>query len=79
MLMDSPGFQSFGLQHVSASQLADAFAEFRALHGHCKFYNCTHLHEPGCAVLADLSQGHIAQHRHTLYKQVFEELKATVW
>jgi ribosome biogenesis GTPase len=79
MLMDSPGFQSFGLQHVSASQLADAFAEFRALHGRCKFYNCTHLHEPGCAVLADLSQGHIAQHRHTLYKQVFEELKATVW
>jgi ribosome biogenesis GTPase / thiamine phosphate phosphatase len=79
VLMDSPGFQSFGLQHISASELSDAFAEFRALHGQCKFYNCTHVHEPGCAVLAAMSQGRIAEHRHTLYKQVLGELQTPAW
>lgn len=78
-LMDSPGFQSFGLQHLSASQLAAAFPEFRALHGQCKFYNCTHRHEPGCAVLAAVQSGAIAAHRHALYSQVLAELQTPAW
>lgn len=78
-LMDSPGFQSFGLQQVSASQLAEAFPEIRALHGQCRFYNCTHLHEPGCAVLAAVASGTMAAHRHALYAQIHAELEATAW
>ncbi len=81
-LMDSPGFQSFGLHHVSASQLADAMPEFHAAreqHGGCKFYNCTHLREPGCAVLAALQTREIAAHRHALYTQVLQELQTQKW
>ncbi len=82
VLMDSPGFQTFGLQHLSASQLADAMPEFhtaREQHGGCKFYNCTHLREPGCAVLAAIGQGEIAPMRHALYAQVLEELQQEKW
>lgn len=50
-LIDSPGFQEFGLHHLSEGQLERAFADFRPYLGHCRFYNCHHLQEPGCAVL----------------------------
>jgi ribosome biogenesis GTPase / thiamine phosphate phosphatase len=82
VLMDSPGFQTFGLQHLSASQLADAMPEFhtaREQRGGCKFYNCTHLREPGCAVLAAMAQGEIAPSRHALYAQVLAELGQEKW
>jgi ribosome biogenesis GTPase len=81
-LMDSPGFQSFGLHHVSASQLTDAMPEFHAAREQrdgCKFYNCTHLREPGCAVLAALQDHTIAVHRHALYVQVLQELQTQKW
>lgn len=81
-LMDSPGFQSFGLHHISASQLADAMPEFHASrerHEGCKFYNCTHTREPGCAVLAALKAGEIAAQRHALYAQVLQELQMEKW
>jgi ribosome biogenesis GTPase / thiamine phosphate phosphatase len=77
-LMDSPGFQSFGLHHVSASQLADAMPEFHAAreqHGACKFYNCTHLREPACAVLKAVQSHAITAQRHALYAQVLQELQ----
>jgi ribosome biogenesis GTPase / thiamine phosphate phosphatase len=82
VLMDSPGFQTFGLHHISSSQLPDAMPEFHAAreqHGGCKFYNCTHLREPGCAVLAAIAQGEISPMRHALYAQVLEELQQEKW
>ncbi len=75
-LMDSPGFQSFGLNHISRAQLADAFAEIRALAGRCRFYNCSHLHEPGCAVLEALAAGRIEPVRHAQYAAIAAELAA---
>lgn len=51
-LIDSPGFQEFGLRHIDAAQLAGLMPDLRAHAGACRFYNCTHLHEPGCAVIA---------------------------
>jgi ribosome biogenesis GTPase / thiamine phosphate phosphatase len=81
-LMDSPGFQSFGLHHISASQLADAMPEFhvaREQHGACKFYNCTHLREPACAVLKALQQREISEQRHALYTQVLQELQTDAY
>ena len=57
--------------------------DLRAWLGQCKFYNCTHLHEPGCAVLAQVSeeqgQGHISVRRHRLYAQLFGELSQQRW
>jgi hypothetical protein len=51
-LIDSPGFQEFGLHHIDPMQLAGLMRDLKPHVGHCKFYNCTHLHEPGCAVIA---------------------------
>ena len=51
-VIDSPGFQEFGLNHVLPMQLASLMPDIAAHAGDCKFYNCSHLHEPGCGVLA---------------------------
>ena len=49
-VIDSPGFQEFGLNHIVAMQLASYMPDFKKHAQDCKFYNCTHLHEPGCGV-----------------------------
>jgi len=49
-LIDSPGFQEFGLHHIDAMQLAAYMPDLKPHVANCKFYNCTHLHEPGCGV-----------------------------
>lgn len=53
-LIDSPGFQEFGLQHIQAADLAALMPDLKAHLGTCKFYNCSHLHEPGCSVMANI-------------------------
>ncbi|GAB3630242.1 ribosome small subunit-dependent GTPase A [Pandoraea terrae] len=73
LLIDSPGFQEFGLHHLKEGALERAFPEFRPLLTGCRFYNCHHLKEPGCAVLTALAQGRIAPQRHTLYAQLVHE------
>ena len=82
-LIDSPGFQEFGLHHIEPTRLADCMPDLRAHVGGCKFYNCTHLHEPGCAVLAQVENeqqtGTISVRRHRIYAQLFEELSQQRW
>jgi ribosome biogenesis GTPase len=82
-LIDSPGFQEFGLHHIEPTRLADCMPDLRAHLGGCKFYNCTHLHEPGCAVLAQVESaqqtGTISVRRHRIYAQLFEELSQQRW
>lgn len=51
-LIDSPGFQEFGLQHIEPMHLASLMPDLKAHSQSCKFYNCSHLHEPGCGVIA---------------------------
>lgn len=77
-VIDSPGFQEFGLHHLSEGMLERAFPEFLPYLGHCKFYNCHHHAEPGCAVLAALQQGDITPMRHNLFKQLVHEAAQTV-
>ncbi|KRB89062.1 ribosome small subunit-dependent GTPase A [Noviherbaspirillum sp. Root189] len=72
-IIDSPGFQEFGLYHLSEGMLERAFREFGPHLGHCKFYNCHHLTEPGCAVLSAVDSGEIAPLRHALYQQLVHE------
>jgi len=74
-LIDSPGFQAFGLQHLDGDQIVQGFPEFAPYLGHCRFYNCTHTHEPGCAVLQALEAGAIAPQRHALYRRLLDELQ----
>lgn len=73
-LIDSPGFQSFGIHHIEPAQLAMCMPDLKAHADHCRFYNCTHLHEPGCGVREALSQGLISTSRHKIYEQLFSEL-----
>ncbi len=74
-LIDSPGFQEFGLRHVAADQLAALMPDIGG-QAECRFYNCTHLHEPGCGVLAALARGDIAESRYRLYAEIRAELAA---
>ncbi len=82
-LIDSPGFQEFGLHHIEPTRLAECMPDLRQYLGQCKFYNCTHLHEPGCAVLAQVASaaqgGSISERRHRIYAQLFEELSQQRW
>lgn len=79
-LIDSPGFQEFGLQQIPADQLAALMPDLKSHVAGCKFYNCTHLHEPGCGVLAAVGaegpQG-ITASRHRIYADLFAELSAS--
>jgi ribosome biogenesis GTPase / thiamine phosphate phosphatase len=77
-LIDSPGFQEFGLNHIEPMQLASCMPDLKAHTGQCRFYNCTHLHEPGCDVLAAVAAQSggdgISPSRHRIYRELFAEL-----
>jgi ribosome biogenesis GTPase len=73
-LIDSPGFQEFGLHHIDAAQLALLMPDLRAALGDCRFYNCMHRHEPGCGVRAAVERGEIAPQRYRLYCEILDEL-----
>ncbi len=73
-LIDSPGFQEFGLRHIDAAQLASLMPDLRAHLGDCRFYNCMHRHEPGCGVRTAVERGEIAPQRYRLYCEILDEL-----
>jgi ribosome biogenesis GTPase len=77
-LIDSPGFQEFGLHHIDAMQLAALMPDLKPHVANCKFYNCTHLHEPGCGVRAavDTRPEGISPSRYRIYADLFAELSA---
>lgn len=72
-IIDSPGLQEFGLYHVDKTNLEYAFIEFRPYIGHCKFNNCSHTHEPGCAILAAVDSGQIHPQRLQIFQQLYAE------
>ena len=78
-VIDSPGFQEFGLYHLSEGMLERAFRDFAPYLGGCKYYNCRHLSEPNCAVLGAVADGKIARMRHTLYAQLLHESSQTLY
>ena len=77
-IIDSPGFQEFGLYHLTEGMLERAFREFQPYLGQCRFYNCHHLTEPGCDILAAVESNQIAPMRHALYQQLLHESSQTV-
>lgn len=72
-VIDSPGFQEFGLYHLSEGMLERAFPEFAPHLGHCRFYNCHHVAEPGCAILQAVGSEQVDAGRHQLYLQLRHE------
>jgi ribosome biogenesis GTPase / thiamine phosphate phosphatase len=75
-LIDSPGMQEFGLHHLHATDVADAFLELRQLAGQCRFNDCRHLVEPGCAVMAGVESGTIDPGRLDAYRKIIRENEA---
>ena len=73
-LIDSPGLQEFGLNHLSNEQVELAFKEFRPYLGKCRFNNCSHSHEPDCAVLNAVKVETISPVRLAFYQQLSNEL-----
>ncbi|MEZ5657754.1 MAG: ribosome small subunit-dependent GTPase A [Burkholderiaceae bacterium] len=66
-LIDTPGFQQFGLAHLSGSERDHGFVDIAPYLGQCRFHNCHHLREPGCAIQAAAQAGLIDPLRLRLY------------
>jgi ribosome biogenesis GTPase len=75
-LIDSPGIREFGLGHVSRADVEAGFIEFAALLGHCRFRDCKHDREPGCALLGALQEGRIQAQRMDSYRHILASLPA---
>ena len=73
-IIDSPGIRSFGLWDMPPEQLKDHFSEFLKYADQCYFNNCTHLHEPKCAVIDALERDEIHVERYENYVRIYDDL-----
>ena len=76
-IIDTPGFQAFGLAHLGIATLAASMPDFAPYLGHCRFGDCRHLNEPGCAVRAAVADGAIDAARHAFYAELATEEEAS--
>ena len=77
-LIDSPGVRDFQLWHIKPEQVIAGYPELQALAGDCRFHNCQHLNEPGCAVQAAAREGKIDAGRLQRYQKIIDTLQARV-
>lgn len=73
-IIDSPGMQTFGLHHLTQADLVQAFPEFRPRSGACRFNDCRHTVEPGCAIVSGVQAGEIDSARWEAYCALSREL-----
>ncbi len=78
-LIDSPGFQEFGIRHIERAELARWMPDLLPFQADCRFTNCSHDHEPGCAVREAVERGQIAASRYRIYLELAEELTQKRW
>ena len=72
-IVDTPGIRAFGVIHMEKTEISHYFPEIFKRASECRFYNCTHIHEPGCAVLEAVEKGEISESRYFSYVSMFEE------
>jgi ribosome biogenesis GTPase / thiamine phosphate phosphatase len=72
-IIDTPGIKELGLMDMEKEELSHYFPEMREKLGECRFYNCTHVHEPGCAVMEALAAGEIAESRYASYLSMLDD------
>ena len=72
-IIDTPGVKAFGTIDFERAQVAHYFPEIFKISADCRFNNCTHTHEPGCAVLTAVEQGEIAPSRYQSYLSILDE------
>lgn len=73
-IVDTPGIREFGLVQIDKAELSLYFPEMAEPRQHCKFYNCTHYHEPKCGVVAAFENGEIDPGRYNSYLNMLESL-----
>ena len=74
-LIDSPGVRDFTPRIDNKNEILNGFVEIRGFRGKCKFANCSHSHEPGCAILEAVNEGKIARQRFESYKHMLSDLR----
>ena len=74
-LYDTPGFTSLELPSMEPSELSNLIPEFRACRGQCRYADCVHMKEPGCAVKEAVNEGVIPEGRYDTYLNLMEEVK----
>jgi ribosome biogenesis GTPase len=72
-LIDTPGIKGFGTFDMEREEVSHYFREIFMVSAECRFGNCTHTHEPGCAVLQAVAEGGIAESRFTSYLSMLED------
>ncbi|MCF8303105.1 MAG: ribosome small subunit-dependent GTPase A [Bacteroidales bacterium] len=72
-IIDTPGIKEFGLVEFRKEEIAERFPEFRTYMLDCRYNDCTHVHEPGCAVKAALERGEISQSRYNSYLRILQD------
>ena len=72
-LIDTPGIRGFGTVDMKKEEISHFFPEIFAKASECRFYNCTHTHEPGCAVIEAVGQDEISESRYASYLSMLEE------
>ena len=72
-IIDTPGIKGFGLVDIEPGEVFRYFPEFMRHSPDCQYYNCTHTHEPGCAVTAAVERGDIAPQRYISYIKLLDE------
>lgn len=73
-IIDSPGVREFGLWHLESNDVGLGFIEFQDYFGHCRYRDCKHRNDPGCALLAAVNKGQIAQSRFNNYHRILETM-----
>jgi ribosome biogenesis GTPase len=74
-VIDTPGIKEFGLVEFDKVELGQRFPEIRNLMHDCKFNNCMHINEPGCAVTKALDNGDLASFRYENYLNMLDSIK----
>lgn len=78
-VIDTPGIKEFGLVHMEDSEIGDYFPEIRSLKEGCRYHNCLHRNEPGCAVLAALDEGGMSEFRYQNYLNIIDSNSYRHW
>jgi ribosome biogenesis GTPase len=73
-VVDTPGLREVGIWGVDAASLAECFPEFRPALGKCKFNDCRHINEPGCALKALVASGGVSAERYDSFLRLLEEI-----
>jgi ribosome biogenesis GTPase len=73
-VVDTPGIREFGLQGLRRAELVRFYQEIAAVEKNCRFGDCSHTHEPGCAVKAAVRQGRVSSTRYHSYKKIYRRL-----